>query len=236
MFRHDLTSSQYQKVYLNCFLLSLLSGCVNAGAFLAVGSFATHVTGFATLFGIDVVKGDWVGALGTMSVPIYFLAGSMISGYFVDRRIFQKKKPRYFLVMMLVCLCLVTVAVGGQMEYFGLFGRSYNVRHDYLFLVLLCGASGIQNAAITTFSGSNVRTTHLTGVTTDLGVGLVRVFFKKLSGVDQVHEMRNNWLRIITLLAFVLGSIVGAFSFGKMHYLGFLIPAGIAAYAAIVSL
>jgi len=235
MFRHDLTSQHYTKVYFSCFLLSFLSGSVNAGAFMASGSFVTHVTGFATLFGVDLIKGNFVAAMGILSVPFYFLLGAMISAYFIDGKIHEGKRPSYSFIMSLVCFCLLVVTLAGELKYFGIFGKEYNVKQDYFFLMLLCGASGIQNAAITTFSGSVVRTTHLTGVTTDLGIGLIRVFFQKLSGEKHIREIRSNWLRVITIIAFILGSIVGAYSFLKLHYLGFLIPALIAAYAAYLS-
>ncbi len=236
MFKHDLTSQYYTKTYFNCFLLSFLAGSVNAGGFMASGRFVTHVTGFATLFGVDLVGGHWWAAIGTMSVPLYFLLGSMISGYFIDRRIHHGQKPAYALVMGLVFCCLLFVALGGHLKYFGLFGKEANIRQDYFFLILLCGASGIQNAAITTFSGAVVRTTHLTGITTDLGIGIVRVFSARKDAQKHVHETRANWLRLITILAFMLGSVIGAFSYLKLHYLGFLIPATIAAYATIVSI
>lgn len=235
MFRHDLDSPHYQRVYFHCFLLSFLAGSVNAGAFLACGSFVTHVTGFATLFGVSFARGEVATALKIMSVPVYFLLGAMISAYFVDRKIQQGRKPSYSLVMAMVCACLLVVVVGGELKYFGIFGANYELKQDYFFLMLLCGASGLQNAAITTFSGSVVRTTHLTGITTDLGIGLVRMFSQKLSGREQNREVRRNWLRAITIASFIAGSTVGAFSFLKLHYLGFLIPVLIAAYASYLS-
>lgn len=235
MFRHNPDTQTYTKIYLHCFLLSLLSGSVNAGAFMASGTFVTHVTGFATLFGLDLIAGKWLEALGILSIPLYFLLGTMVSAYFVDRRIQLGQSPAYSLVMWFVCGALLLVTVAGQLDLIGRFEGNIDTERNYIFLMLLCGASGLQNAAITTFTGSNIRTTHLTGVTTDLGISLVKIFTRKISGRVQKEEHRNIAIKLITIFSFILGSMMGTYSFIKLHYLGFLIPTLIAAYAAFIS-
>ena len=62
-------------------------------------------------------------------------------------------------------LSLVASACLGYFHFFGEFGEEVRLKRDYFFLALLCAASGLQNAAITTASGATVRTTHLTGLT-----------------------------------------------------------------------
>ncbi|MBX7148824.1 DUF1275 domain-containing protein [bacterium] len=235
MFKHDLKSNQYKKVYFNASLLSILAGCVNAGGFMASGRFVTHVTGFATWFGMDLIQNKWLAAFGTLSVPLFFLLGTMLSAFLVDRRILMGKKPAYTLVMVLITLCLLTVAIEGYFNFFGIFGGEVNIKQHYVLLILLCGASGLQNAAITTFYGAQVRTTHLTGITTDLGIGLVRLFSPQPDIEKHQGEIRANILRLLVIVSFVMGSIAGAYLFLKLQYLGFLIPALLSAYAAFES-
>jgi uncharacterized membrane protein YoaK (UPF0700 family) len=78
----------------------------------------------------------------------------------------------------------------------------------------------------TSVSNSVIRTTHLTGVTTDLGIGLVRLLHrdpKDLKGFDD--ETHANLMRVGIILFFCLGSVFGGFVFKRLEYLGFFVPA-----------
>lgn len=211
------------------FLMAFIAGNVNAGGYLACHRFVTHVTGFATLFGIELVGTSFVGAIGMLSVPFYFLLGVMVSAYLTDRKISRGHPPRYDLVMGIVALLLVAAALGGYFNVFGTFGNAFRLKSDYFLLVILCAASGLQNAAITTASGSVMRSTHLTGTMTDLGIGLVRALFGKKSGTRR-QELYRSWLRSGIVLSFAVGGVSGALMFTQVQYLGFLLPAVIAVY------
>ena len=235
MFHHTLDDYDF-KVSFHWFMLAFLSGCVNAGGYLATHRFVSHVTGFATLFGIDLANGRVDAAFGILSVPAFFLFGVMISAYLVDRRIHKKQVPHYASVMGLVFLSLMAASLGGYYGFFGLFGEELRLKQDYIFLALLCMASGLQNASITTASGATVRTTHLTGITTDLGIGLVRALSAGRDKARANFERRANWLRIGTVASFGAGSATSAGLFLKYGYLGFLLPAALALYATFVAL
>ena len=85
MFHHRV--EDYEKtILLKWYVLSFLAGNVNAGGFLAVERFVTHVTGFATLFGIEIANGRLDQALGILSVPLFFLIGSTVSAYLIHHR------------------------------------------------------------------------------------------------------------------------------------------------------
>jgi uncharacterized membrane protein YoaK (UPF0700 family) len=225
-----------KRSYVRWFLLAFLSGNLNAGGFLACGRFVTHVTGFATLFGIDAANGRWDQALGILSVPLFFLLGVMISAYLVDRPIQKGGKPHYTTVMGLVALCVFLCALAGNLRMFGQWGEALRLKQDYFLLALLCMASGLQNAAITTASGSTVRTTHLTGISTDLGIGIVRELTLIRDPQRHAIELQANWLRVGTILAYAAGSLVGAALFIRIEYLGFLLPCSIAIYAMSVAI
>jgi uncharacterized membrane protein YoaK (UPF0700 family) len=93
-------------------------------------------------------------------------------------------------------------------------------------------ASGLQNGAITSSSGNSVRTTHLTGLTTDLGLGLARLLTVSKNDPSFREETLANALRAGTVVAFIFGSAAGAWLFAVLQYRGFLIPALISGYAA----
>jgi uncharacterized membrane protein YoaK (UPF0700 family) len=233
MFRHRFHSTASWRTRFDWLLLTFIAGNVNAGGYLAAHRFVSHITGFATLFGIEAAHGRFDQAVGILSVPVFFLLGVMTSAYFVDRRVHRGERPRYALVMALVLLCLATAALGGHWGLFGVFGSEPRLRQDYLLLALLCAASGLQNAAVSTASGATVRTTHLTGLTTDLGTGLVRAFSDpKRYGA----EMKAARFRVATIVSFALGSAVGACAYLYFSYLGFLLPTVLAGYCIFEAL
>jgi len=236
MFKRRLFDDVPATTFFHWFLLAFLAGNVNTGGFMACSRFVTHVTGFATLFGIDAAKGRWNHALGILTVPGYFLIGVMISAYLIDRPAQRRQRPHYATVMLIVTICLALVALLGRWKVFGVFGTPLALKQDYLLLSLLCGASGLQNAAISTSSGSTVRTTHLTGITTDLGIGLVRAMSMDRRSSEFHSELRAASARLGTLISFGAGSAVGAVLFLKLDYLGFLLPALIAGYVTLVAL
>lgn len=204
-------------------LLAFISGCVNVGGLIACGRFVSHITGFPTLFGLDAANGRFDIAIGILSVPLFFMAGVMLSASQVDRRLQQHKAPRYARVFALVAICLLAAAVGGSYDFFGTFGSPAQLRHDYFFLALLCMASGLQNAAVTSASGGAMRVSHLTGLMTDLGIDLMRVWTP--GHPLNAREVRANWVRAGALLSFTAGAWAGAVIFVHHHYWGFLFPA-----------
>ena len=186
--------------------LAFQGGLLNIGGFLACGRFVSHVTGFATYFGIDVSQRDYSSAFGILLVPVFFLVGAILSGLLVDIRLKLHKRPKYYIVFGVLFLLLLSVVVGGFNGVFGDFGGPL-ILADYGLLALLCLICGMQNGMITTVSRSVVRTTHLTGITTDLGIGIVRVLNRKKLDYPIDDELRSNLMRIgiIFFLCFRLG-------------------------------
>ena len=67
--------------------MAFQAGVINIGAFMACHRFVSHITGFATYFGYELVSGDGFAAAGMLVVPIFFVFGCMISGELVDIRL-----------------------------------------------------------------------------------------------------------------------------------------------------
>lgn len=231
MFNHRFDETPNNIVVFHWFMLSFNGGCINAGGFMATGKFVSHVTGFATLFGVDLTTSDVHTALGILSVPIFFLFGAFLAGLLIDRPVYNKKRPHFDWVMLLSAFCLFGAAIG-RAPSFGTFGEAIKIEDSYFLLALLCLSSGLQNAAITSSSGRSIRTTHLTGLTTDLGIGLARILTFGLKSDKYSKESRVNKLRIGSITAFVFGSAVGAWIFMKFEYGGFILPGVISVYAA----
>ena len=205
-------------------LLAFQGGLLNIGGFMACHRFVSHVTGFATFFGYELSQTDTRHAIGMLIVPLFFLIGAMISGFLVDIRLKLHKKPKYYLSFGIIFLLVLTVFISGVSGKFGVFGQPVNTSADYILLILLCLTCGIQNGSITTVSKSVIRTTHLTGITTDLGIGLVRIFHSSIIHEDMTNEKKATLMRLGIIFFFGLGSVIGGFTFMKIQYMGFIIP------------
>ncbi len=232
MFSHHFDQAPDNRVALHWFMLSFSGGCINAGGFLATGKFVSHVTGFATLFGVDITNHQIKAAMGILSVPLFFLMGAFLAGLLIDYPIHNGRRPHFDWVMGLSAFCLFLAAGGGELLFFGRFNEVVGLEQNYVLLALLCLASGLQNGAITSSSGRSVRTTHLTGLTTDLGLGLARALTFDLKKNVFQKEVRANYLRMGSILSFVIGSAIGAWIFLKVGYKGFILSGLIATYAA----
>ena len=209
-------------------VLAFQAGWINGGGFLACKRFVTHTTGFATQFGYDLAAMKWIDAIAMLSIPLFFLCGAMIGAYFVDFPLQQKQKPQFHIIFLLIFIFLTTASALGTMGAFGDFGNEPQGWTSYMLIALLCVSSGIQNACSTTASKNYVRTTHLTGYTTDLGISFVRLFKLSDATVRQ-QELKQNRIRLTVIITFILGTAFSSFAFIKSGYIGFMIPALISA-------
>lgn len=205
-------------------ILAFQAGSLNIGGFLACQRFVTHVTGFSTLFGADLAQKKYVEAFGYLSVPVFFLIGAMVSALFVDLNLQKNKPAQYHHVFGLLVFIMAVIVGFGVTDYYGAFGSPLEIGRDYSLLVLLSLASGIQNATVTSAYGAVVRTTHLTGLTTDLGIGLVRLFSSAFSVEFNKQELKASLMRVGIIVAYTLGSAFSAYIFLKVAYWGFMIP------------
>ncbi|MDG0816144.1 YoaK family protein [Bdellovibrio svalbardensis] len=206
-------------------LMAFQAGLLNIGGFMACHRFVSHVTGFATFFGYELSQKEQAHhAVGMLVVPLFFLFGAMLSGQLVDIRLKLHKKPKYYITFGLIFLLCAFVAFGGLLGFFGVFGEPLESSRDYTLLILLCLICGIQNGTITTVSRSVIRTTHLTGITTDLGIGLIRLLNRHKLDEPMGNEFDAILMRTGIIFHFGLGSVLGAFVFSAFGHGGFLIP------------
>lgn len=204
--------------------LAFQAGFVNVGGLLACHRFVTHTTGFSTYFGVEMAQGRFSSALGIISVPLFFLAGACISAFFTERRRILQRQPNYSILFFFMFTCFGLVTALGVNHWFGLFGAELSISDDYMLLGLLSLTSGLQNAMMTSISNSVIRTTHLTGLTTDLGIGLVRIAAQKTDPIQRAQDIKASGMRIGIIVSFTFGSWMGASLYLKYDYYGFIIP------------
>ncbi|MCB0272946.1 MAG: DUF1275 domain-containing protein [Bdellovibrionales bacterium] len=200
-------------------LLAFQGGFINIGGLLCVHVFVSHITGFSAHFAMSLYDHQYLQTVYFLLVPMFFLFGAIFSGIVSEKRRVKNQPPVYIHILLFLSAMFLFLAILGVRGSFGIFGEPFNDFHDFILLCLLAFACGAQNALFTHYSNSIIRTTHLTGLTTDLGIGLAKYFIGK-----NVNEKRINRVRIELITSFILGSVAGAYIFPQLHFYSFLIP------------
>lgn len=221
-------------ILIHWLLMSLCAGMMNSVAFVGLGTFATHVTGFGTLFGVHAAGLQWKNAMAALAVPLFFLGGSIISGLCVESRVRRNKQPHYDYVMYGCCILLLFACFLGQSRGPEIAQTEVHLSRNFVLLSLICLSSGLINAALSASSRSTVRITHLTGVTTDLGRGIAELITVGITHApDAQKELKLNLLRVFTILSFMSGALLGAILFREISFYVLLIPGLYCAYAGM---
>jgi uncharacterized membrane protein YoaK (UPF0700 family) len=213
-------------------LLAGAAGAVNGVAFLECEQFVTHVTGTVTRLGLE-----WphLGiAAEYAAVVVCFVAGAAASVVAIQARASRGERPRWATPLVSVALILAGVALAGWAGAFGQFGGMHiDDPPPAVLLSLLAFAMGLQNASVATTTGLAVRTTHLSGPSTDLGVHLGAALLA--SGTERRSALRGAALRGGKVVAFALGASLSLPLTGAFGYLALLAPAGFVLIAAALS-
>lgn len=197
------------------------AGATNVIAFLACARFVTHVTGIATTIGADAA--DLEHAIDYSLVLAAFVGGAFTSEFVLGSGPIRKGIAR---ALWIVASVLGLVAVLGMLGGFDAFGSRFEDPRTFLFLGALAFAMGLQNGAIATATGGRVRTTHMTGPATDLGVGLARMLSP--SRKERYAARQLVTLRSIKLSGYIVGAALGALLVSRGGgYLALLFPAAI---------
>jgi uncharacterized membrane protein YoaK (UPF0700 family) len=214
------------------FMLAFQGGFLNTAGFLGVGRFVSHVSGFATLFGVFGASGAWIKAIGMLSTPVFYLFGSMFSAWFIERRKLLKEAPYYPFVFFYIVLWLILVLFIGNNGGFGDFGNHLDSMNNFFYLFTIAFICGLQNSMVSSATSNIIRTTHLTGPLTDLGIGIVRVWTNGKKGLHE-REFFSNLCRLGIIFSFTLGSLIGAFILMHFQYNAFILPVLISSFSAI---
>lgn len=217
MFRYRGKKRSFRQNMRLAILLCTTAGFVNASGFLGFFVLTTNMTGHAALVALKFTEGDFRAVRMIGIWLLLFLSGAFFSSLHVSR-VGRDKRESYIIPILIeiVILCFV-----------GYFGHTFDhtiVMTEY-FAGGLLFAMGMQNALVSVISGAVVRTTHLTGMFTDLGIDLSAALLKYPE--KDILLRQNIVLRFIIILFFLMGSILGGFSFVKFQYHSFYIATGI---------
>jgi uncharacterized membrane protein YoaK (UPF0700 family) len=201
-------------------LLAFVAGALNAGGFLAVQRYTSHVTGMLSSLADNLALGEFGLVVDAAVAVLAFLLGAMCCAVLVNVARRRRMSSEYALPLMLEAgLILCFGLLGSQLAHFEGLLVPFTV-------ILLCFIMGLQNAVVTKLSNAHIRTTHMTGIVTDLGIEVGKLFYVNDSrlGMAPVRADRTRLAVLGGLLScFLLGGAAGAFGFKFFGY-AFTVP------------
>jgi uncharacterized membrane protein YoaK (UPF0700 family) len=200
-------------VWGGAWVLAFGAGMVNVVGLLGFQHQAiTHLTGNTSLLAAAMVHGDARASVQLLMLVAAFVGGAALSGAIIQDATLQLGRP-YGIAMFLVAILL---------------GASVPLleRHRVWGMYTAAAGCGLQNAMASTFSGFVVRTTHVSGMFTDLGIGLGHALRRRTTNA------RRLMLSVTVITAFFAGGIAGASAFATLAYDALYVPAGLALIVA----
>ncbi|WP_136413942.1 MULTISPECIES: YoaK family protein [Oxalobacteraceae] len=197
--------------------LAFVAGALNAGGFLAIGQYTSHMTGMLSTAADFFVLGN-LEVVGTAFLSVLSFAGGAASTAIMVNYSKRNTDRNIYMPPLLVEAVLLLV--------FGLMGANLQM-HEFVNLsltaVLLCYVMGLQNALVTKISNAEIRTTHVTGLVTDIGIELGKLFYwnRHDSDARDFYVLANRTkLRVHLMLvtSFFCGGVVGAMGFKHIGF------------------
>jgi uncharacterized membrane protein YoaK (UPF0700 family) len=214
------------------FALAFVAGAINAGGFLAVQQYTSHMTGIVSAMADNLVLGGYGLVLAGAGAILSFLCGAACTAVLVNYMRRQNLYSEYALPLLVEAMLLLGFGVvGARMSSTG--GLFVAVT-----IMLLCFMMGLQNAVVTKLSHAEIRTTHMTGIITDIGIELGKLLYWNADdGAKHPKVLANRGrLRVLSLLllSFFVGGVAGALGFKYVGYLSTVPLAGLLCALAIV--
>ena len=212
-------------------VLAFIAGAINAGGFLAVSRYTSHMTGIISGIADDLVLGQVTLALVGVMFLLAFVAGSATTALFINWARRRRLHGAFALSLFLEAVLLLV---------FGLLGANLDQLIEVFVpttVLLLCFIMGLQNAIVTKISKAEIRTTHMTGVVTDLGIELGRLIYWNRSACGNAqHFVRADRdklaIHLMIVALFFTGGVAGAVAFKAA---GFAATVPIAAFLMAIS-
>ncbi|WP_242927916.1 YoaK family protein [Pontibacter vulgaris] len=198
-------------------LLCLTAGFVNIAGLLAFAVLTTNVTGHIAYFADSLSQADFRLARIIGLWMFLFLLGAFASSFIINR-VGRNQTFAYTLPILIEI---------GVLSLNAIYGKRYSgsVPEQEIYAGSLLFAMGLQNAMVSMISGSVVRTTHLTGIFTDLGIDLAAATLP--ASVHKPGLQQRITLRLVIIFMFLAGAVAGGYLYPLLSYHIFFIPAGI---------
>ena len=195
-------------------ILAFVAGAINAGGFLAIGHYTSHMTGIVSAIADNLALGLF-GLVGSgFALLSSFTIGAACSAILINWARRHARRQQYAYPLALESALLIAFA--------GIGAVVPDAAAMPVTALLLCFVMGLQNATITKISGARIRTTHLTGMITDIGIELGKLAYRGLDRLLGHTPIAADGRKLGILLPivgmFFLGGLVGALGFKHLGH------------------
>ncbi|MDF7648082.1 YoaK family protein [Erwiniaceae bacterium L1_54_3] len=201
--------------------LAAVAGALNTAAFEVVGFFSANMTGNVSSLSDHLAKANLAPGVFFLEIVCIFIAGSVISTLMINAG--RRRNIRAVYALNIICEGVGLVLLGILEIWIKPLSPGVTLILGLSFLM------GLQNAVVTRISNARVRTTHISGTSTDIGIELAMLFDvvrRKEPPKDAPLYLERLRLHSFTLVSFLLGGVAGIWLFHLLRY-GFLIFIGI---------
>jgi uncharacterized membrane protein YoaK (UPF0700 family) len=197
------------------FTLAFVAGATNAGGYLAVRQYTSHMTGIVSAMADNLALSHHALVLDGVGALLSFLLGAACSAVMINYARRVRMHSEFALPLLLEAGLLICFGVLGT--------RLAHIEALFvpLTVMLLCFIMGLQNALITKMSGAEIRTTHITGMITDIGIELGKLFYWNRAHLPQPEVLANRQrlrLLVAQVSCFFGGGLTGALGFKHLGY------------------
>lgn len=169
-------------------MLSFIGGYVDVYGLITVAFPLTHFTGSVAKLAMEGWEIRIDKEIFQLAVALFFfMLGNTLAGLFIGERHFSLRK-RYGLIFMILGIFIAVIF--------------HSAHGDKSFAYLLSIAIGVQNGLFITYKGILVRTSHLTGALSDLGVYIGYLLRGKQFDTWKIFYY------VFSLLSFFFGGVI----------------------------
>lgn len=202
--------------------LPLAAGTVIYAGLMTFSIVVTNVTSLLPELATDVYKGDWVTAGGILGFLFAFFMGGFTAGFCVEQEKLRGWRYFHLFPLFLTVFCFVFVGLSTPESIAG---------HPVLAPSSMLFSLGVLNAMAGLRISSLLKASQITGVINELGVDMAEIMHAH--GEARRVIKREAYLRLITMLSFIVGAMASVAMFPLWHLHVFLIPAGIVAIVMV---
>lgn len=207
-------------------ITAFVSGMVNIASLLLFFAFSSNVTGHFAILAAEIVQGDWYQMSVVFSWIFLFMIGSFTANFIVIRLNKINTYLAHALPLVIEIICLLGVGIYGDLFY------AETLAETELLMSIMLFSMGLQNGLTASISNFSIKTTHLTGITTDLGI-----LFSMLMHPDFKHNKEIKircQLLLSIMIAYVTGGILSGLCYYQLYFKLFYVVAvllsGVIAY------
>lgn len=181
-------------------LTSFIAGMVNVSSLVLFFSFTSNITGHFAILADEIANGKWFQVVVVFLWVFLFFSGSFLSNFIILKGKNWNNYISHSIPLGLEILCFLFVG------FYGTYFYSETLMETEVLVAVLLFAMGLQNGLTASISNFTVKTTHLTGLTTDLAIHLSMLTQKQYKNNEVVNDKLKLLLSILG--SYVIGGIV----------------------------